>query len=80
VNHSHSCGQIGIFEGTERFALFSLMHYPWKAVNMAVESGNWDRKIDNAHKRFKVLTDFHGEAVFDRETDLVWERGHGKLG
>jgi hypothetical protein len=41
---------------------------------MAVESGSWDRKINNAHERFKVLTDFHGEAVLDRETDLVWER------
>jgi hypothetical protein len=26
--------------------------------DMAVESGSWDRKINNAHERFKVLTDF----------------------
>jgi hypothetical protein len=32
----------------------------------------WNRKIDNA--RFEVLREFNGEAVWDRETGLVWER------
>ena len=35
---------------------------------------NWDRRIDNAQQRFKVLSEFNNEAVLDQETGLVWER------
>ncbi len=35
---------------------------------------SWDRKIDNANARFVVLKDWGGEAVLDRETQLVWPR------
>lgn len=34
----------------------------------------WDKRIDNAGARFQVLSDFDGEAVFDKETGLVWEK------
>jgi hypothetical protein len=34
----------------------------------------WDKKIDNAQRRFEVLDAFHGKAVLDRETQLVWEQ------
>jgi hypothetical protein len=33
----------------------------------------WDDQI-NSPKRFKVLGEFGGEAVFDKETGLVWEQ------
>jgi hypothetical protein len=35
---------------------------------------NWDRKINNALERFRVLSAFNNEVVLDRETGLVWER------
>jgi hypothetical protein len=34
---------------------------------------SWDKQINNT-KRFKVLRDFAGAAVLDRETGLVWEQ------
>ncbi len=37
------------------------------------QSQAWDQKISGVG-RFKVLADFNGEAVLDRETGLVWEQ------
>jgi hypothetical protein len=33
----------------------------------------WDDQINNPN-RFRVLNEFNGEAIFDRETGLVWEK------
>jgi hypothetical protein len=35
---------------------------------------NWDRKINDAQERFRVLSAFNSDVVLDRETGLVWER------
>jgi hypothetical protein len=37
-------------------------------------SVSWDRRIDKAQRRFKLLNEFNTEAVLDKETRLVWER------
>ncbi len=39
----------------------------------AVQPGAWDRVIPNGAQRFKVLSQFDGDAVLDRETGLVWQ-------
>jgi hypothetical protein len=39
---------------------------------------SWDTKIDDADARFVVLPDFGGDAVLDRETQLVWQRAPGR--
>ena len=39
----------------------------------AINLESWDNQINNPG-RFKVLNDFGGAAILDRETQLVWER------
>ena len=43
------------------------------ASQAAAEPPSWDKQINNK-SRFKVLDDFDGAAVLDRETGLVWEQ------
>lgn len=40
----------------------------------AIPLESWDDKIPNANQRFKVLPEFGGAAVLDKETQLVWEQ------
>lgn len=40
---------------------------------MAEPVPTWDKVIENP-TRFKILADFAGQAVLDRETGLVWQR------
>ena len=41
-------------------------------------SVSWDRRIEKAQRRFKLLNEFNTEAVLDKETRLVWERKPSK--
>jgi hypothetical protein len=40
----------------------------------AIPLESWDDKIPIATNRFRVLPEFSGQAVLDRETQLVWEQ------
>lgn len=47
----------------------------WFAPSVgAVPLESCDDKIPNATQRFKILTEFGGAAVLDKETQLVWEQ------
>jgi hypothetical protein len=45
----------------------------------AINLESWDQQISGA-KRFKVLSDFGGAAVLDKETQLVWEQAPSLTG
>lgn len=40
----------------------------------AVDLRSWDQKISAPQKRFVVLSAYGGQAVLDKETQLVWQR------
>lgn len=40
----------------------------------AIPLESWDDIVPSATTRFKVLTEFGGAAVLDKETQLVWEK------
>jgi hypothetical protein len=46
----------------------------WVEPAGAIPLESWEDKFPNAGQRFKVLTEFTGAAVLDKETQLVWER------
>jgi len=55
-------------------AIFAFVLFAPLAV--ADPGSTWDKKIAGAG-RFKVLSEFGGAAVFDKETGLVWEQSPG---
>src|SRR4029450_7236826 len=46
----------------------------------ALDLRSWDQTIDGGQQRFNVVENFTGEAVLDRETQLVWERVPAAVG
>jgi hypothetical protein len=40
----------------------------------AINLQSWDDQIPNVNNRFVVLSEFNGQAVLDKETQLVWEQ------
>jgi hypothetical protein len=63
---------------TQGFLLAGLLACSVGSVE-AIQLESWDNKI-NGPNRFKVLGEFSGEAVLDRETGLVWERDPTAIG
>ncbi len=54
--------------------LIAIFAFVLLASPVAAQVGTqWSRQINNPN-RFKVLGDFSGKAVLDRETGLVWEQ------
>ena len=56
------------------FSLIAIIaFFGFAALAPADPGTTWDEKI-NSHHRFKVLREFGGEAVLDKETGRVWEQ------
>ena len=56
------------------FSLIAMIAFVgFAALALADPGTTWDDKI-NGHHRFKVLREFGGEAVLDKETGRVWEQ------
>ncbi len=56
------------------FSLIAMIAFVgFTALALADPGTTWDEKI-NGHHRFKVLREFGGAAVLDKETGRVWEQ------
>jgi Protein of unknown function (DUF1566) len=56
------------------FSLIAMIAFVgFAALALADPGTRWDEKI-NGHHRFKVLREFDGAAVLDKETGRVWEQ------
>ena len=56
------------------FSLIAMIAFVgFAALALADPGTTWDDKI-NGHHRFKVLREFGGAAVLDKETGRVWEQ------
>lgn len=68
----------GYFVSSQGFLFAALLVFCSTPVD-AMQLESWDNKI-NGPNRFRVLAEFSGEAVLDRETGLVWERDPTAIG
>ena len=56
------------------FSLIAIITFVgFAALALADPGTTWDQQI-NGHGRFKVLKEFGGAAVLDKETGRVWEQ------